>query len=282
MPGYGARDAMWALPEIQAGFAAAILREDANDDVTSEIEAGGLTPAARVQVYRNHVFSSLTEVLASTYPVVCRLVDRRFFGFAADRYIRRHPPTSPCLFEYGATFPAFLRAFPACAGYPYLGDVARLEWAMNVALHAEDPPPIPRTALAAVPSDDVGRLVLRMDPAAAWLESAWPIDRIWLANQPDADPDVPVDLAAAAVRLQIRRRDDVVGLRRLEAAQFAFRAGLGQGATLEVAAEDAVAQDPAFDLTAALRALLDETLLVGCTLDPTGPISPAWEGGGFR
>ena len=275
MPGYGARDAMWALPEIQAGFAAAILREDANDDVTSVIEAGGLTPAARVQVYRNHVFSSLTEVLTSTYPVVCRLVDRRFFGFAADAYIRRHPPTGPCLFEYGATLPAFLATLPACADYPYLADVARLEWAMNVVLHAEDAAPIPRTALAAVPAEDVGRLVLRMDPAAAWLRSAWPVDRIWQANQPDADPAATVDLAAGAVSLEVRRHDDVVTLKRLDAADFAFRAALGEGVTLEAATESAMAEDPAFNLTTALRALLDEAFLVGYTLDPIGPIAPA-------
>ena len=44
-------------------------------------------------------------------PVVCRLVDRRFFAYAADPYIRAHPPAGPCLFEYGATFPDFLAAF---------------------------------------------------------------------------------------------------------------------------------------------------------------------------
>src|SRR5262245_29966438 len=105
---------MLTLPDIQAGFAAAILREDASDGVPA-IVADGLPSAARVQLYRNHVLTSLTETLATTYPVVCRLVDRRFFGFAADAYIRRDPPTSPCLFEYGVTFPDFLASFPPCA-----------------------------------------------------------------------------------------------------------------------------------------------------------------------
>jgi hypothetical protein len=257
---------MPTLPEIQAGFATAILQEDARD-VARAIEADGLTPAARVQLYRNHVFSSLTEALASTYPVVCRLVDRRFFGFAADMYIRRHPPAGPCLFEYGATFPDFLAAFPACADYPYLGDVARLEWAMNVTLHAEEAPPIPGAALAAVTADDVGHLALRVDPAVAWLRSDWPVDRIWLANQPGADPETTVDLSTGAVRLEVRRLDDAVALRRLDAAPFGFRSALGQGAMLEAAVNVALAEDPAFDLAAALRALLDEALVVGFTLE---------------
>jgi hypothetical protein len=260
---------MRPLPELQADFASAILRED-EAPVASLIVADGLPPAARVQVYRNHVLSSLTSTLETTYPVVCRLVDRRFFGFVADRYIRSQPPTGPCLFEYGAGLADFLAGFPPCAGYPYLPDVARLEWAMNAALHAADVPAMAAGALAAVPPADVGRLVFRLDPSAAWLRSPWPIDRVWQANQAGADPDALVDLAAGEARLEIRRQGDRVSFRRLEAAAFAFRAGLGRGSTLEVAADAALAEDEAFDLTAALRALLDETLLVGFSFVPEG------------
>jgi hypothetical protein len=258
---------MLTLPEIQIGFAAAVLREDARS-VAGVIVADGLAPEARVQVYRNHVFSSLTETLETTYPVVCRLVDRRFFGFAADRYIRSHPPTGPCLFEYGATFPDFLGSFPPCAGHPYLADVARLEWAMNAVLHAEDVAVMTPAALAAVPPGEVGRLALRVDPSAAWLRSPWPVDRIWRVNQAGADPEASVDLAVGEALLEVRRQDDAITLRRLEAGEFALRAALGRGATLEMAADAALAEDPAFDLTAALRALLHEALLIGFTLVP--------------
>jgi Putative DNA-binding domain len=261
---------MRTLPDLQAGFAAAILREDAHG-VASLIIGDGLTPAARVQVYWNHVFSSLTEALEATYPVVCRLVDRRFFGFAADRYIRLHPPEGPCLFEYGATFPDFLATFPPCAGNPYLADVARLEWAMNAALHAEEAAPMDPTALGAVPTDDVGRLIFRFEPSATWLRSRWPVDRIWKANQAEADPDATVNLAAGGVMLETRRQDDGVALRRLDAAEFAFRAALGQGLTLEMAADLSLAEDPGFDMTTALRALLGEGLLTGFTLVPQAP-----------
>lgn len=256
---------MSALRELQAEFARAILREDATG-VISAIGADGLPPAARVQVYWNHVLTSLTEALETTYPVLCRLVDRRFFGFAADRYIRRHPPAGPCLHEYGAEFADFLAGFPPCAGHPYLADVARLEWAMNVVLHADDVPALEPAALARVSAEDVGRLVFRTDPSAAWLGSRWPVDRIWRTSQPETDPGAVVDLAAGPARLEIRRRDDVVTLRSLEPAEFAFRTALAAGATLETAADGALTEDPAFDLTAALRAVLGDALLTTFTI----------------
>jgi hypothetical protein len=261
---------MRTLPELQTAFSAALLDERARD-VERLILADGLTPAARVQVYRNHVLSSLTEALETTFPVVCRLVDRRFFGFAADRYIRAYPPSGPCLFEYGESFGDFLSAFPPCAGHPYLADVARLEWAMSRALHAEDVPAMAPETLATVLAQDVGQLVFRLEPSASWLQSPWPIDRIWRANQPDADPDAAVDLAAGSTALEIRRRDDTVALRGLDPAAFAFRGALGRGLTLEIAANAALAEDPAFDLATAFRALLDEALLTGFTLPPGVP-----------
>jgi hypothetical protein len=142
---------------------------------------------------------------------------------------------------------------------------------MNTALHAEDVPAMTPAALAAVPPEDVGRLSLRVDPSAGWLRSPWPVDRIWRANQTGADPEAFVDLAAGEARLEVRRRDDTVTLMRLEAGEFALRATLRQGATLEMAADAALAENPAFELTAALRALLDEALLIGFTLVPEGP-----------
>jgi hypothetical protein len=253
-----------ALLELQADFAAAILDRDAGA-VASLIARDGLSPAARIQVYGHHVFSSLTEALESTYPVVCRLVDRRFFGFAADRYVRSHPPAGPCLFEYGATFPQFLAAFPPCAGHPYLADVARLEWAMNLSLHAEDAAPIAAGELARVPPRDVGRLTFRLDPSASWLASPWPIDRIWGANQLEAEPEARVDLAAGGVMLEVRRRDDVPTFRPVARAEFLFRSALGTGVSLATAVDTALQGEPRFDLTAAIRALIEEELLIAFT-----------------
>jgi hypothetical protein len=256
---------MLPLREVQARFAEALLGDDAAG-IAGEVVADGLAPAARVAVYRHHVRTSLGAALRATYPVVCRLVDARFFAFAADEYVRAHPPSGPCLFEYGGSFPDFLASFPPCAPYPYLADVARLEWAMAVAFHAIDAPPLGSAALAGVSPDDVPRLVLATEPSASWLRSPWPVDRIWEANQDGADPATTVALDAGPAALEIRRREAAVGCRRLAEPALAFRQAIGRGATLERAADAALGLDPAFDLTAAIRALFDEALLTGFTL----------------
>ncbi|MGH7334177.1 MAG: DNA-binding domain-containing protein [Candidatus Rokuibacteriota bacterium] len=254
------------LPELQAAFGCALLDPDAA--MPPGVLGDGLAPRARVQIYRHHVLTSLTQALKDTYPVVCRLVDERFFAFAADRYIRACPPTGPCLFEYGSSFPPFLAQFPPCADLAYLPDVARLEWAINAALHALDNDPIDPAWLARVPAADVTKLTVRLHPSLSFIDSAWPIDRIWQANQPEADPDLRVDLGAGGVKLEVRRCGDDVVFRALAPAVYTLRRALADGRDLADAAEAALAAEPDFDLGVALRDLLDETLIVDLMLPP--------------
>ncbi len=261
---------MPTLLELQTGFRAGVL-EQGEAPILPEIIGDGLAPAARLGIYRNHVFTTLTNALKATFPVVCRLVDERFFAYAAHEYIRDHPPRVRCLFEYGASFAGFLAAFPPCRGLSYLPDVARLEWAMNEALHASDAPRFDPARLAAVPPDDTPNLILRLDPALRLLASPWPVDDIWAANQPGSGPDARVDLDAGGARLQVRRADDRVLFRRIDAASFAFRRALAEGERLADATDAALRADPGFDLTAALRALVSERALAGYEIAPTDP-----------
>jgi Putative DNA-binding domain len=256
------------LRELQAAFGRALLGEA--ETIVSGVLGDGLAPTARVQVYRHHVLTSLTQALKDTYPVVCRLVDERFFAFAADRYIRACPPAGPCLYEYGASFPEFLAQFPPCQGLAYLPDVARLEWAINTALHALDGEPVDPAALARVPSDDLTRVTFRLHRSLSFVDSPWPIDRIWRANQPAADLGQSVDLEAGGVRLEVRRCGDDVVFRALEPAVYVLRRALADGHDLGDASEAALAAAPDFDLAVALRDLLDETMIVNIMLAPQG------------
>jgi hypothetical protein len=216
--------------------------------------ADALGAAARLAVYRHHVLASLTIALETTYPVVVRLVDPRFFRYAADRYIRAHPPSSPRLSEYGATFADFLESFPPARQLEYLPDVARLEWALGAALNAPDVQPVAPAALH--PASPVA-----LHPSVSVLRSAWPVDAVWRANQPEAG-DTVVDLDAGAVRLQVWREGDEVVFRRLSLAEETLRLALVGGGRLEAAVGAALAADADADPVALVRALLQEEVLV--------------------
>lgn len=254
------------LGELQTAMLAAVLG-DAPERVAAAVLDDGPGAQARLAIYGQHVVTTLTEVLQATYAVVCRLVGEGFFAYAAGQYIRRHPPMHPCLFEYGSAFADFLATFPACRHLAYLPDVARLEWAMNVAEHADDVIPLDPRALRRVEVTDTPRLRFTFDPSLTLLESPWPVDRIWRANQPQAH-DATVDLAAGAAHLQVRRAGTDIVCRSLSAGYWGFCAALTTGRTLEEAATIALGRDPSFDLASALHTLLTDGIVTDFRLAP--------------
>jgi Putative DNA-binding domain len=261
--------------ELEAAFRTAMLTGE-DGPVAAEIAEDGLTTSARLRIYRHHIFSTLTETLRAAYPVVGRLVGDGFFAYATHRFIATHPPVGPCLFEYGAALPAFLAAFPPCRDLAYLPDVARLEWALSAARHADDARPLAPGALRDVGPARAARLTFRLDPSLSLLASPWPVDRIWRANQPESDPDAVVDLAAGGVCLEVRRLDDEPGFRALDPAPYAFRRALHDGRPLGQAAEAAAGADPAFDLTVELHGLLRDGVLTGFAVTDASEEDTRW------
>jgi hypothetical protein len=254
---------MLALRELQQVFGQALLSDSdaALSALEPEVGEGALTARERLAVYRNTVLVSLTEALRETFPAVCRIVGEPFFAFAAREFIAAHPPLRPELSEYGKALPSFLAAFPPCRELVYLADTARLEWLMNVARYAGDVAAVSARCLSDAALPDAAHLVFEFHPACGYLESAWPIDRIWRANRPEA-PDQCVDLNAGGSRLEVSRRDDGVAFCALHEAEFAFRKSLAGGAPLGIALDHALAVRADFPAPHALAALFNCGLVI--------------------
>jgi hypothetical protein len=247
------------LLELQLQFRRAVLGGD-TAALAPAIRGDGLDPTARLRIYRNHAFATLGAILEGAFPVVCRLVDKRFFAYAAHEYLREHPPHSRCLVEYGADFADFLAGFEPCQGLPYLVDVARFEWALNTAATVREAPSLKIEALAGIPPERAALLELALQPSVGYFASGWPIEAIWLANQRNEVPTV--DLANGRTTIEIRRANEGFGWQRLDPSAFAFRRALAEGCAFGTAAAIASA-DPAFDTAAALDCLFEEGLVVG-------------------
>jgi len=227
------------------------------------VSGDGMDPSARLRIYRNHAVITLTDALKATYPVTCRLVSDGFFAYAAHEFIREYMPQTPSLAEYGGTFPNFLAQFPPCRDLAYLADVGRLEWAINEAFHAPSAAAIARGDLSTVSAGEASRLVLWLHPSLRLLESRWPIERIWHANQADDAADLSIELDSGAVRLQVHRRGDRAVVKSLTECEFAFLRALADGNSLGDSADAALRIDLLFDLTVALGTLLEEGGVVG-------------------
>ncbi|MCT4333749.1 putative DNA-binding domain-containing protein [Paracoccus sp. YLB-12] len=163
--------------DFTPAFRAALAGGDLPDFVTARVPDEA---AIRFAVYRNNVAHSLREALARRYPVIRRLVGAEFFAAMAGEFVAAHPPATPVLQEWGDAFAGFLAGFPPVATLPYLGDVARIEWARGLSYHAADAMPMPPRRLTETAP-------LRLHPSLQLLRLTHPAFDIWQANQPGRD-----------------------------------------------------------------------------------------------
>ena len=174
-----------ALRDLQAAFAAHIVGPD-QDALVDQIAGDTIPAAARLRVYRHHVFETLGSALAATFPTVQAVVGADFFRTLARAYIKQSLPKQPVLSEYGSGFAAFIADHAPARELPYLADTARLDWALNVAFHAPADARLRAADLAVLGAEALPLLHLDLAPGASLISSRYPLDRIWLASQPAA------------------------------------------------------------------------------------------------
>ncbi|MBN8761722.1 MAG: hypothetical protein BGO61_13055 [Thiobacillus sp. 65-69] len=252
---------MRSLRELQLGFAEAIFSQETSE-FAQEIAANGLSGEHRLAIYRNNVFTRLTEALRSVYPVVQQLVGEGFFKFASAEYISRYPSQSGDLHHYGRQFAEFLANFPPAAELSYLSDVARLEWACHEVFHEADHGPLALEQLQAVPPERYGDLKFRLHPAARLIASSFPVHRIWEVNQPGYSGDQTLELAEGEVRLLVKRSARIVELYVLTSGEWCFLGMLADGRSFGEACEAAFVTEPGFGLEPALRRWVADLTLV--------------------
>jgi hypothetical protein len=207
------------LHEIQHAFRAAVLDQDSA--IAAHVIGDGIEAMDRVRIYRKTAFSVLTEALRLTYPAIDRLVGAEFFDAAAATYIRHAPPGSAYLTQYGEDFAEFLESFPHAAALPYLPDVARFEWALNVAANAAEAPALSPAMLASIDPAEHGLVCLVPHPSLTLLCLDHPADTIAdavLAR--DEDAMATVDLADGPVWLAVHRGPEGVDAQRLTESEW--------------------------------------------------------------
>ncbi len=218
----------------------------------------GRPATKRFDVYRNNVVVSLTEALATAFPVIAKLVGEAFFKGMAGVYLRQYPPSSPLMMYYGAKMPGFLEGFEPAKKLGYLPDMARLELALRHSYHAADADPIPPEALQTLATERLMAARIVLAPAVRLVRSRWPVHGIWAANMEDDAPK-PQNRGENVL---ITRPEYDPEMTVLAPGGGTFVAALIAGQSFGTALDAATAQVPEFDLSAALAPLISEKAII--------------------
>lgn len=245
-----------ALEALQRRFVAAVMEGD--EALAAAVTGGGrLTAQGAVAVYRRAYPARMTEALGETYRRCWRVLGDADFFAACAAFIPTERSASGNLSDYGRGFPGFLESWEGARHAPYLGDLARLEWAFKDLFHA---PPHESLSPQRLAAGARPQSVFLFGEATALLSLGHRVHAVWARELED---ETPLDAASCSgpEELFLYKKDGRVHSRVLTAPEAAALAALRAGLPLERALSAAEGLGP--DAVAALfRALADSGAVV--------------------
>lgn len=246
------------LAELQRQVRDALIVGDA--DTLAALFVGGARPARRFDIHRRHYEESLTAAVVGRFPATAWLIGPGQLEAAARAFVHAHPPTAPCIAEYGGAFPGFLATWPGTQPLTYVPAFADLDWHLGRLAVSVDMPSLGTDQLTRIGADTLPDVSVAFQPGTHYLHVPWDIDSLIKLYLADTSPELWT-LRGEDVHLEVRGSRGVFRFSRLTAPDFVFRTCLAAGRTFGDAAVRALELDPAFDPGAALRALVDERLM---------------------
>jgi len=184
-PGIRQMSAAGRLPSEDLGF---LIRGDER-----------LGSADRLDVYANMYFYRLRDCLAEDYPKAAAVTGgARFHNLVTD-YLLAHPSSFWTLRNVGGALAEFVAAHPISEEFPFLADLARLEWARIEVFDEEDAAAMTRERLTAMGAHKVQERKLRLVPAVRLLELSHNVAPAWLAIEEGGEETPDPGATSAAV-----------------------------------------------------------------------------------
>lgn len=140
-------------------------------DFFNEPPQGAL--ADRMGVYRFAYFKRIADCVRSDFPRVNELLGEDNFTELLHRMIVTRAARSWAISEFGEELPAFLRASAEIEKYPYLADLAELEWLVAKCDCLLTPPSFDFSVITTIPEDKMDEIQLLLNPTLMTLETFW-------------------------------------------------------------------------------------------------------------
>ena len=245
------------LADLQADIAIALV--DHATPASVSLLTGGDDPTRRFAIHSRHYASSLARSLVERFAATVWLAGSELVTRAAMAFVREHPPTRPCIAEYGEGFPTFLAS---CSGTtpPYLGQFATVDWCLGRLAVAVDGAPL--QTLADCDPAQLADARLALQPGTEYVALDWSLDELVTFFLTGEAPNQYV-LRHEPVWLELRGCRGKLWLNRLTKGDYVFRRAVADASTLGRAAELAVGADESFEPGRATMALLAAGLVTG-------------------
>lgn len=187
-----------------------------------------LSAGERLDIYANMYFYRILDSLKEDFSLVCEIVGEKCFHNLVTDYLFQHPPTHFSLRYAGQDFAGFVKTSALMAEWPFLAELALLEWLMIEAFDAPDQASLKKEDLHKIPPAAFGDL--KIQPLVSWHVRSflWPVDAI--REKAVAKKPVGISIAGQSTTLMIWRQDFMVKLRRVQNEELNLFSRMQKGA----------------------------------------------------
>lgn len=231
-------NAMATLAQEQQALLRALTGERDDSSLWPHLQLENAPLARRgLLAYQANGLALAERALGAAYPVLAQLIGDENFAPLARHFWQRHPPGRGDMACWGGGLADFLEASSQLADEPYLGDVARMEWALHQASTAADVQPDPHSFVLLSEADPT-EITLTLGAGVFLLGSMYPVASIinaHLQGEPALAEAGALLRAGAAEHALVWRQGFKPRLCAITAAEYALLAALQAGGSLEAA-----------------------------------------------
>jgi hypothetical protein len=149
-----------------------------------------LSSLERLEIYRRSYQARLIECLADDYPILQETLGEEAFESLCRAYIDKHPSTEPSLNRFGRHMADFCRE-QLLAERDFATDLAALEWAIVLAIHAPTAPPLTAQDLARISAESWPQIRLVPNPSLGVHAFDYPVSTYLTARRRGDEAAVP-------------------------------------------------------------------------------------------
>ena len=193
--------------------------------------------------------------MTDRFPATTWLVGAGLVTDAARAFVVAHPPSRPCLAEYGSAFPKFLAGQPGATDLAYLGDFSALEWRVGEVAVEVDGDGLTIDRLASITPEKIANACVRLQPGVRYLSASWNVDELMMLYLSDSEPE-EFRIVHGPVGIEVRGARGDVRITRLPTGDFTFRSALADRCSVTDAAERAISADETLNPAQALVSLM--------------------------
>lgn len=196
-------------------------------------------PQEGLEIYQNNLQMTAHRTLSISYPVIESMIGKEALHILTRRLLSEYRPRHGDWAEWGEQLSVCLQRSELHEDYPYLADIASLEWAFHQAT---------RSAANVFDADSLSRLsdtalesiYCVLSPSVKLLSSEFPLYQIWRAHRglkPGEQPDVTVlenimKNISNAERCVAYQHNGIPSVEPLSESQFDWMEGLEQGLSI--------------------------------------------------